>query len=133
MANEILGRWLRPEAQSARVTTFAQALEVHLAVGEAQALSANLDLLAPEAATLVGPVAARLMAEPPAYDRLRLPKRAPHDVHQLEGALQRVIGVDTSAPVGSEEAALKEARLHHLLQVVQAMGDHIRSHGASRG
>lgn len=133
MAGELIGRWLGQGAPAARANPFEAHLEAHLTVGEAQALQADLDLLTPEADALIGPVAARLTAEPPSYDRLRLPPRAPHDVRQLEGARDRLLSADTSVPSSSRDAVLKEAKLHRLLQALRGMDDHIRTHREGEG
>jgi hypothetical protein len=105
--------------------------DAHMGVHEIEVLRADLDMVTPaEASELAQPLVEMYRGVVTSGDQLRLPLLSNHNGPTIRAAVGRVLDTDTSAPIGSREDVLKEAKMHRVLRALEGAAAQIQRHAS---
>lgn len=75
--------------------------------------------VAPELADIAEPLVDRYQSRPTLGDQLRLPQKTSHDPASMRRSIRRVLATDTSAPGGSRDAVIAEAKMRRVFLALE--------------
>jgi hypothetical protein len=94
--------------------------DAQIAIREIKLLRDDMDIaVAPELADVVEPLVDRYQSRPTVGDHLRLPQRTTHDGPQMRAAIRRFLSADFSAPGGSRQAVVAEAKMRRVFAALE--------------